>query len=374
MLFIRIPPLLVHKPYRAKGHAVQGLEETDALKRLCDEMAFQTRLQELEELKTQAQQEDDSDKEVLAPTVKKRKLDSNGVAQHIDGAHGEDSQNVAPRNKKPAGCKKRNEKFVLPKEKKAKDFNDFFKLPCNARSEPNAQRKATQRLRGSLRSKLSNEKKPLKLQPMDQLREASKEIAKYLVDLYNHPDSSVDALLELISTTGGRKCIDQIQNFLEIKELGDLGDPVVQKIFVEFQGAVQNYAQSVEKETRKYVMVSQQTLSCIKVHIDRQSKLYGCYSGPPELVAAKLPGVPRKLCKNLRNLKGINVVAFMAADSSLPIPFKAMPGPWDAFPEGYIFLGCEECQGKGTAGFHCTEWLDSIGCAHGCRFLLANSF
>merc|ERR550537_1803581 len=112
MFVIRAPSLFLKtREFRAEGYAVQGLNEKDAAKCLVDTITFATRLQELQELKTEAQKEEDEDKDVLAPTVKKRKLNSNGD----EVLQGEDFQNVTLKRKKPAGCAKRNAKHVLPK-------------------------------------------------------------------------------------------------------------------------------------------------------------------------------------------------------------------------------------------------------------------
>ena len=63
-----------------------------------------------------------------------------------------------------------------------------------------------------------------------------------------------------------------------------------------------------------------------------------------------------KLCKNLRASKGITVLATQASDST----FKIMPSPYDAFPEGAIFLSCEICQGPLIQECNCTDWLEEV--------------
>lgn len=351
-----------------QGYPVKGLDQKDSLKCLQDKDLFEQRLQELGDLKAQANAEQDADKDAITAHVKKRKIDSNGRAQ---SAQTSEDENVAPQRKK-SGSAKRAQPDVQKKAAKANDFQSFFGLPCNCRAEKNAQAIVIKNLRGDMRSRISNAKKP-RGQGSDavqlskgRLHEACVEVAKYLVGCYNHPDSSLEDLQNLIDTHGD-ECICQIRHWLDIKELFELDEQTISTIFTGFQTYLRSHAQNVEPETRKYLIKSPHRLSCTKVHVHTQSALLGCYSGPHDVVAAKLKQdgelieaekVTRMphLCKDLRNKKGINVVAFLTSK----LTFKPMPGPFDAFPEGHIFLSCEICQGK-KIDCNCTEWLDSVG-------------
>jgi len=121
---------------------------------------------------------------------------------------------------------------------------------------------------------------------------------------------------------------------------------------------------------RYNLIKSQHRLRCTKVRIGKESSLLGCFSGASQYVQAQLrlkwdelradqvkhnPG----LCKDLRNQGGINIVATLSEEDG---SFKAMPGPLDPYPEGYIFFGCEICQGNSeSTECNCTDWLAKVG-------------
>eukprot|EP00746_Dinoflagellata_sp_MGD_P030067 gnl/MRDRNA2_/MRDRNA2_17122_c0_seq1.p1 gnl/MRDRNA2_/MRDRNA2_17122_c0~~gnl/MRDRNA2_/MRDRNA2_17122_c0_seq1.p1 ORF type:complete len:489 (-),score=84.84 gnl/MRDRNA2_/MRDRNA2_17122_c0_seq1:121-1587(-) len=362
MYFIRVPASF--DVWRGVGCAVPGLDGEDSLKCLCDPLAFETRLQELGDLKAQAIEEQDADKDTVTAYVKKRKVDSFGRAVNTAGHETENHANFAPRMPPD----------VLNKVTKANDFLSFFGLPCNPHVERNALAIVTKRLRGELRSRISNAKKPRSPAHGENaaariaakhLLKASTEVAKYLVSCYNHPGSSLEDLLDHI-TTRGPECIVAIRDWLDSRELADFDDQDVDNIFADFQATLLRHAQLVEREPRKYLSKSQHKLHCTKVGIDAQSVLCGCYSGPPAYVAAQMKesdplkaeqvrNTPHK-CKDLRKDKKVTLVALL--DSMMRL--NPMPGPCDAFPEGYIFLSCEICQGKAT-DCNCTAWLDSVG-------------
>eukprot|EP00746_Dinoflagellata_sp_MGD_P004787 gnl/MRDRNA2_/MRDRNA2_109261_c0_seq1.p1 gnl/MRDRNA2_/MRDRNA2_109261_c0~~gnl/MRDRNA2_/MRDRNA2_109261_c0_seq1.p1 ORF type:complete len:491 (+),score=80.12 gnl/MRDRNA2_/MRDRNA2_109261_c0_seq1:109-1581(+) len=366
MYFIRAPPCL--DSWNEKGYAVTGLDKADSLKCVCDVPEFDRRFEELYEVKAQAKESQDPDMEALTTNVKKRKLNSDGKSQNTTVT---ETENIAPRSKK-SGSAKRAAPHVQQKKDQAVSFLSFFELPTNPYIEFNALAVVIKNLRGDLRSRISNAKKPKGFYDDAKVAEirlssAAGEVAKYLVNYYNHPASSLDRLIQLVNTTGC-ECIRKIQEWLDIKELCELNAQAVERIYFEFRRTVTDLVQDVEKETRLYVTKSQHKLSCTKVRVDANSPLLGQYSGPPDFVSAQLkskdPIQAEKarhqpyLCKDLRAKKGINILAFL--DKNLN--FHAMPGPCDAFPEGDIFFGCEICQGKTSrADCSCTEWLEDLG-------------
>lgn len=364
MYFIRAPPSL--DSWNEKGYAVKGLDKADSLKCVCDVSAFDRRCEEHLEVKDQAKEAQDPDMEALTTNVKKRKLNSDGKSQNTT-----ETENIAPKSKK-SGSAKRAAPYVQIKKEQANSFLSFFGVPTNQFIEFNALAVVIKNLRGDLRSRISNAKKPkgfsddAKVAEM-RLNTAVQEVAKYLVNYYNHPASSLDLLIQLINTKGC-ECITKIQEWLDIRELLELNAEAVQFVFSEFQRTVKDLVQSAEKETRSYLTKSQHKLHCTRARVEAKSRLHGQYSGPPEFVSAQLKiKDPIKaeqarhqpwLCKDLRSKKGINILAFLTKDLS----FHAMPGPCDAFPEGYIFFGCEICQGNTSkAECSCTEWLEEVG-------------
>merc|ERR1719160_1764930 len=132
MYFIRAPSSL--DAWGGQGYPVKGLDQKDSLKCLQEKDLFERRLQELGDLKAQANAEQDADKDAITAHVKKRKLDSSGRAQTTQSS---DDENIAPKCKK-SGSAKRSQPAVLKKAAKANDFLSFFGLPCNCRVEKNA--------------------------------------------------------------------------------------------------------------------------------------------------------------------------------------------------------------------------------------------
>jgi hypothetical protein len=350
---------------------VKGLDKPDSLQRLHDPREFDNRFDELHELKEAAKESQDPDQEALTANVKKRKLNADGRSQNTTEA-----ENIAPKCKK-SGSAKRAAPHVQKKVDQANGFLSFFGLPTNACIEFNALAVVIKKLRGELRSRISNAKKPrgnandTQLKEM-RLRGASHDVAKCLVTYYNHPESSLDHLLALLDANGP-ECIRQIQQWLGLPDLlelqGEANKTMTSNVHPEFRTSVKNLAQQAEKETRKYLTKSQHRLSCTKVQVDDGSVLLGQYSGPPDYVSSQLKYKdPMKaervkqqpyLCKDLRSKKGINILAFMSKDD---MKFTAMPGPCDAFPEGWIYFGCEICRGKTSKGeCNCTTWLEELG-------------
>lgn len=343
-----------------QGLPVQGLNAPDSLQILCNEQEFLNRMEELEE---QGKQDTN---QTLVPVVKKRKLH--------DGRA--DAENVAPKTPK-SGSAKRAAPSVKQKAAQANSFMDFFELPSNSYVQKSALAVVIKNLRGDLRSRISNEKKPRNMTGSDataqiaegQLRKAALEVRKYLVNYSNHPDSSVDAMMHLIISQGPES-IHQIRQWLDIPALNAVSDETITNIYEDFKNSTKHFAKSVERETRYNLIKSQHRLRCTKVQITKESALKGCYSGPfgfvhaqlsrqgEELRADEVKNKP-SLCTDLRNQNGINILAMLSHEDG---SFKAMPGPTDAFPEGFIFLGCEICQGKSEGNeCNCTDWLAKVG-------------
>lgn len=372
MLFIRAPPKYdAWKVYLLQpGHAVPGLDKPESLKQLGDQAEFDKRMKELEE--RIEQKKADPAREATITTVKRRKGPDGQVH-----ANNPDAENIEPKSKSKSGAAKRTEPSVKEKIKQANDFLDYWSLPANPKVQRCALSVVVQKFRGGLRSRMSNSKKPRNLSKLQfavqRLRDATEDIAKFLHQHYNNPFSEPSALEQLIAGKGP-DCIEWIRKWLDNTEvnteLSQVNDDVMNEmvdIFSHFQRTIENLGQSVERETRHYMIKSLHKLACTKVRINRQSCLCGCFSGKANIVqdhfqtkgdyemADQVKNKPG-LCKDLRNEKGIYILAFLNENGD----FIAMPGPFDAFPEGYIFIGCEICQGSTRTDCNCKDWLDSL--------------
>ena len=360
MYFIRKPGRYLEDT----SSPVKGLDEPDSLQSLQDKDLFERKLEGLGCLKAEVKKKQDEDEDAIMARVKKRRVEP------------EDEDAIMPLGEQTMQTGSET------MQTSDNDFLSFFDLPCNCRVEKNALVIVIKNLRGDLGWRISNKMGQMETQMDAQMQdgiagkvfegrqkiltEVISEVAKYLVHAYNHPDSDVQVLQDMIKKHGA-ECIRSINQWLDINwQMFALDQQTVDDIFIKFQNCVNDLAGNIEPETRMFVAKSRHKIPCTKVRIHSGSPLLGCYSGDVNSVVAKfkkdgdrskdfLDKVPN-LCQNLRGSKKITVLATLTSDDT----FKLMPGPYDAFQEGHIFLSCEICQGTVIEECNCAEWLDKV--------------
>ena len=360
MYFIREPGRYLEDGMIPQSHPVKGLNEMDSLKCLQDTHLFERRLEELGGLKAG---EDGTNgyehEEAIMAHVKRARM-----------VEAESTESDVPPGEQTMQTGSETMHWYCDK-----DFLSFFGLPCNCRVKKNALVTVIKNLRGDLGRRIKKgqietlKATTTKAKFFDQQQvqtEVILEVAKYLVHAYDHPQSKVKNLQDIIDISGAESCIRKILQWLQVAPIG-LDQQTVQ----EFKHCVSIFADiaNTEPETRLYVAKSQHQIACTKVEIQLGSPLLGCYSGDYTTLVAKFTkdgdrskGALNKvmsnpnLCKNLRLEKNITVLATLTGDNT----FKLMPGPYDAFQEGYIFLSCEICKGTVIPDCNCAEWLNSM--------------